>query len=129
MKKTLWVAVALLAMSLISCDGAGHGSKPVHDSLPAELTGDYNRDAEAIAQRSIELSDKMLNGTDTEDETQQLQQRIDAAKRYYEARDLRDDFMIVLNEKMTQGVTELASKVKQNNADKDNNVTNNNSAK
>ena len=122
MKKTLLVAVALLAMCQISCDVNGKHSAPVNTgagtesvTVPEGLTGELEVDAERLAQRSIELSRKMIDGTDKEQETQELQQLIDQAKNYYQSRDLRDDFAIAMNEKMSKGVSDLARQLNNEN--------------
>ena len=57
----------------------------------------------------------MIDGTDKEQETQELQQLIDQAKNYYQSRDLRDDFAIAMNEKMSKGVSDLARQLNNEN--------------
>ncbi len=122
MKKTLLTAVALVAMSLASCENSGNtqsGSTAVTATeqqagaaVPEGLTGDLEADATALAERSMAISRNMLAGTDREQDTQELQQLIDKAKDYYGSRDMRDDFAIALNEKISKGVSDIAREVR-----------------
>ena len=116
MKRNLLVAVTLLVMSLISCDGVGKKPIESHEAAKIEFMGDVDRDAEEMARRSVELSRKMLDGNDTEADVQQMQQWIDAAKEYYAERGRRDEFMIAVNEKMAKVVSDLSQKMKEDSA-------------
>ena len=115
MKRMLLLAVTLLVMCQISCDGNGKQSTAAasHEAATIEFTGDIDRDAEALVQRSVELSRQMLLGTDTEAESQQLQQSVSAAEDYYAARGQRDDFKNAFTEKLTRAVSDLAQELKK----------------
>ena len=120
------MAVAVMVMCLISCEtGNVSGdqgkaaakteqtvdNQPVLE-IPEGLTGDLDRDATILAERSIAVSRKMIDGKDHDSDSQELQQMIDAAKDYYQSKNMRDDFAIALNEKMSKGVSDLAKELK-----------------
>ena len=130
MKKTLWMAVAVVVMCLISCENGGAASDngkqattteqtvdsqsaSTGQAVPNGLTGDLEQDATLLAERSIDISRKMIDGNDHDSDSQELQQLIDAAKDYYQSKNMRDDFAIALNEKMSKGVSELAKEMKK----------------
>ena len=126
------MAVAVLAMSLVSCDGTKNqgenktGSQPGVEqttvdakagdkqvtTVPEGLTGDMEKDAETIVKVSLEQSMKMAEGNDDGAEQQKLQKLMEAAKNYYGQQGKSEEFAKLVGEKMAAGITEVAAQMK-----------------
>ena len=132
MKKIIYMAVAVLAMSLVSCDGTKNqgenktGSQPVVEqttsdddstekqvaAVPNGLTGDMEKDAEMIVKATMEQSMKMAEGNDDGAEQQKLQKLMEAAKNYYGQQGKSEEFAQLVGKKMAAGITDVAAKLK-----------------
>lgn len=142
MKKTLFLAVALTAMCLNSCDSTSNNSNVNSDNqnvkaeqveatpetkvdaesesaatvaVPENMTGDMEKDAEALVKATLDMSAKMTTGKDNNADAQKVQKAMEAAKEYYGKQGKTEEFVKIVNEKMAKGVTEMASKMKAEN--------------
>ena len=141
MKKTQFLAVALTAMCLISCDSTNNNNNSDKQNVNAEqvevttekktdskaetsatiavpqnMTGDMEKDAENLVKATLDMSAKMTTGKDNNADAQKVQQAMEAAKEYYGKQGKTKEFVKIVNEKMAKGVAELASKMKAENA-------------
>lgn len=133
MKKTIFLAVAIVAMCLISCDSetkqSDNNNTPAttetlktekatenvdsKGDIPEGLTGDLEKDAQIIVDASLAMSTQMTEGTDQKADKDRVQKLMDAGKVYYAQQGKTDEFAAKINEKMTKGITELASKMQK----------------
>ena len=135
MKKTLFVAVALVAMSLISCDSTNQkngneatsttteqptgnvttsGEKVVvSDNVPAGLTGDMEKDAETIVKASLDLSLQMAGGSEDHEAQQKAQKLMDEARDYYSKQGKSEEFAKLVADKMSKGIVDVAAQMKK----------------
>lgn len=134
MKKTIFVAIALLAMSLYSCDSTGKQSdnQPSGDNaatteqvegntgntatavaVPEGLTGDMEKDADLLVSASIEQSMNMINGQENADEKARVNKMMKDAKEYYGSQGKSEEFAKIVGTKMASGISEIAAKMKK----------------
>ncbi|MBO4870778.1 MAG: hypothetical protein J5565_02200 [Muribaculaceae bacterium] len=130
MKKTLFVAVALVAMSLISCDSTNqkNGNETtsptteqpaekeqvvVSDNVPAGLTGDMEKDAETIVKASLDLSLQMAGGSEDHEAQQKAQKLMDEARDYYGKQGKSEEFAKLVADKMSKGIVDVAAQMKK----------------
>ncbi len=135
MKKTLYVAVALVAMSLYSCDSTGKQSDnnaasgtateqvenkantgeavATGTEAPEGLTGDMEKDADILVKASLDMSVNMVEGKDKAEEQAKVQKLMDEAKDYYGKQGKSEEFAKIVGEKMSKGLTEIAAKMKK----------------
>lgn len=131
MKKIFLMAVAILAMSLVACDGtskqqsnaaeqpgveqaAGESKAGAPQAVvPDGLTGDMEKDAEIIVKASLDQSMKMADGKDDGAEQQKLQKLMDEAKNYYGKQGKTEEFAKLVGEKMAKGITDVAAQMKK----------------
>lgn len=130
MKKTIFLAVALIAMSLNSCDSTNStnnnsdkqnaNAEQVQTTpeakaeaasdvaIPENMTGDMEKDAEALVKATLAMSTKMTTGKDNNADAKKVQQAMETAKEYYGKQGKTEEFVKIVNEKMTKGLAEMA---------------------